>query len=279
MTDQATEGTDGPAGPPAAWLVDAHVHLHDCFSLANSFSAAAGHFREAIRQGGLSDISVGCLLLAENQGEALFRRLQHHPQPPVGGGWSLRPTNEGMSLLACHDGQPRFALVAGHQVRTAERLEVLSLGISEPLPDGLSLESSIERTDLERGLAIIPWGFGKWWFGRGARLDRLVRDPDAPPFFLGDNGGRPQHLPESPLLRRAARRGIWNLPGSDPLPLPGEVARPGGYGFVVSAAPDLERPFAQIRDAVIGFRAQPPLFGRCAGLLHFVRAQAALRRR
>jgi hypothetical protein len=30
---------------------------------------------------------------------------------------------------------------------------------------------------------------------------------------------------------------------------------------------------------VIGFTRQPELFGRCAGLLHFVRAQAALRRR
>jgi hypothetical protein len=268
----------GEPNPRAAWLVDAHVHLHPWSRLDRSFAAAAGHFRRWASHLRLGNATTGCALLAEKEGEATFRRLQDQGLGSGAGAWSLRPTDEDVSLLACHEGEPRFVLVAGRQVVTVERLEVLTLGTAEPLPHGVTLERAMEHAAAERGLAIIPWGFGKWWFGRGERLRRLVREARPGTFYLGDNGGRPRRFPDPPLLHLAQQRGIWNLPGSDPLPLPGEDERVGSYGYVVPIVPDLHRPFAQIRGATARFAAQPRIFGRRAGLPHFVRAQVSLRR-
>jgi hypothetical protein len=265
----------GEPNPRAAWLVDAHVHMHPWFRVDRSFAAAAEHFRRWASHLHLGTATTGCALLAEKEGEALFQRLQDHG--PGAGAWSVRPTGEDVSLLACHEGEPQFVLVAGRQVVTGDRLEVLTFGTAEPPTYGDTLERAVQHAAAEGGLAIIPWGFGKWWFGRGERLRRLVREARPGTFYLGDNGGRPRGFPDPPLLHIARQRGIWNLPGSDPLPLPGEDARVGSYGYVIPVVPDLHRPFAQIRDATARFAAQPRLFGRRASLPHFVRAQVSLR--
>jgi hypothetical protein len=260
-----------------AWLVDAHVHLHDPFLLTDAFAAADRHFRQQAGDLSLADGWAGCLMLAENEGEARFRQLQSRGLGSGTGEWSVRPTAEDVSLLVCHAEQPRFVLVAGRQVVTADRLEVLTLGTAEPVANGSATEHAIDHAAAEHALAIIPWGFGKWWAGRGARIARLVGDSRGRTFFLGDNGGRPHSFPAPPLLRTAAHHGIWNLPGSDPLPLPGEASRTGSYGFLVPARPDLNRPFAQIREGVGRFRAQPRLFGKRAGVRHFLNVQTRLR--
>jgi hypothetical protein len=259
------------------WLVDAHVHLHGSFPLAEALAIADQQFRRAARALSLGEGWAGCIMLAENEGEARFRRLQHQGLGPEGGEWSVRPTAEEISLLVCRADEPRFVLVAGRQVATADRLEVLTPGRAEPIADGSSLEKAIDLAAADNAMAIIPWGFGKWWAQRGDRLARLISKPGGRRFFLGDNGGRPQGFPPPPLLRTAGRRGIWNLPGSDPLPLPGEPGRIGSYGFLVPSVPDLDRPFSQIRDLIARFDTQPDLYGERAGFWHFVRAQTRLR--
>jgi hypothetical protein len=262
-----------------AWMVDAHVHLHPLFPLAETFAAAESHFEGWARRLQLPAPATGCLLLAENEGETRFQQLRERDAGAIDGGWRVRPTEEEASLIVGRDRETRIVLIAGRQVVTTDRLEVLVLGTVEPVPDGITLEQAIDRAAAARALAIIPWGFGKWWGRRGARLASLVARHEERPFFLGDNGGRPDRFPRPPLLRTAAGHGIWDLPGSDPLPLPGEALRAGSYGFLLPIAPDLARPFTQIRDAVLGARSQPTLYGRRAGLAHFVRAQTALRRR
>jgi hypothetical protein len=270
---------EGSVTPPAAWLVDAHVHIHPSVSVPDAFAAAAGHFRRWQPAPDTGGEALGCLLLAERQGEDCFRRLRTQGLGPRAGGWTVHPTREDTSLVVRFEGEPRFVLVSGRQIVTAERLEVLALGTASAPADGEPLERALDRAEAEQALAVIPWGFGKWWGRRGARLARLIAGGPGRRTFLGDNGGRPRLLPDPPLLRRAASRGVWNLPGSDPLPLPGEVRRTGSYGFVVPAAPDLDLPFAQIRDAVTRSTAQPRLYGRRAPLRRFIAAQAALRLR
>jgi hypothetical protein len=263
----------------AGWLVDAHVHLHEPFPVNAAFDAAAGHFGRHASDVGLPDGAVGCLMLAENEGETRFRNLRARGMAADAMGWSVHPTDEDVSLLVRHREQVRFVLIAGRQVVTADRLEVLTLGTHRALPNGVSLEQAIQDADDEHALAIIPWGLGKWWGRRGQRLARLVQSATSPRFYLGDNGGRARSLPQPPLLRSSVRRGVWDLPGSDALPLPGEAGRTGSYGFVVPVTPDLDRPFAQIRQAVAAFTSQPRLFGRRPDALRFVRTQARLRLR
>ncbi len=68
------------------------------------------------------------------------------------------------------------------------------------------------------------------------------------------------------------------LPGSDPLPLPGEEARVGAYGFAVDVALDPLRPAAALL-AVLRSGAFFAAFGRRERLTRFVGNQLALQRR
>jgi hypothetical protein len=170
-----------------------------------------------------------------------------------------------------------FVIIAGRQVITADRLEVLVLGAADALANGAVLEQVIDDAAMQQALAVLPWGLGKWVGRRGARVAALLSGPRDRRFFVGDNGGRPRCSPTPRLLRQAVSRGIWNLPGSDPLPLPNEARRAGSHGFVVPGPVDFDRPFAQIREFLDHTSAQPSIFGERAALLNFARSQAALR--
>lgn len=270
-------------------LVDSHVHLHRCFEPAAFLDAAARNFRQAATALHLPFLSrpvPGCLLLAEGWGEHAFRRLCQG----IGkedGGWSFHPTEEPGALLAVKEGEgggpaDTLVLIAGRQIRTHEGLEVLALATTEDFPDGLTFAGAVERVHWSGALPVVPWGFGKWWGERGGIVERLLEAPEREAVFLGDNAGRPAIAPRPSLFRVAEKQGVPVLPGSDPLPLPGHVSRPGSYGFLLDADLDPLRPAATLSAAVrrvrrLGERLKP--FGRCSGFLDFCRDQSALRKR
>jgi hypothetical protein len=68
------------------------------------------------------------------------------------------------------------------------------------------------------------------------------------------------------------------LLGSDPLPLPAEVTKPGRCGFLLQGPVALETPAAAIKE-LLSKRAQPRRYGRLERLSTFVRRQAGLRMR
>jgi hypothetical protein len=125
------------------------------------------------------------------------------------------------------------------------------------------------------GLAAVPWGAGKWLGRRGRVLSDLLESIDDPGVFLGDNGGRPSGW-RPRHFAAAARRGVRLLPGSDPLPFPGEHRSLAATGFRLggtqTGVPDaarlvalLERPATRIEP--YGDRERP---------LRFVRHQLAM---
>ena len=97
-----------------------------------------------------------------------------------------------------------------------------------------------------------------------------------PRFFLGDNGGRPRVASAPRLFRLAEERGIAVLPGSDPLPFPGQVRKVGGYGFVLTGDVVPERPAAGLKRILAGLTQSPPSFGRRESLPGFVRSQLGM---
>jgi hypothetical protein len=66
------------------------------------------------------------------------------------------------------------------------------------------------------------------------------------------------------------------LAGTDPLSLPGQLAKVGGYGFVAEVALDNQAPFAALRGYLEGLEASPRTFGRLETLPGFVRSQVAM---
>jgi hypothetical protein len=270
----ARSGAESAGGPAqrAGWLADCHVHLHDSFDPAAFLDAASYNFQKFIGPPQKTGGEIGTLLLAEPRRQQGFARLLEG----CGSGWTVQPTAERYSLLA-KKGATRLAIIAGRQVVTRERLEVLLLGSNADLPDGEPIERTLEMAAATGGVAVLPWGVGKWAFGRGRVVERLLSRTSAGPFCVGDNGNRPRILGTPRLLRRARELGKIVLPGSDPLPLPGHVRRAGTCGVFLECMPDLERPARQMVSLLRGLESQPPIFWQPEPLLHFAVSQVLIR--
>jgi hypothetical protein len=241
MVDSTAEAS---FGPPV--LVDAHVHLHRCFHPGAFLGAAEANFRKVESILGLGSRAVGLLVLTKHADEWSLRDLM---SSGTGGGdsaWTYERTDEELSLLALSRGQVRIILVAGRQVRTAEALEVLALGCDAELPEGRPIGETLTAIRAAGSVAVVPWGFGKWWFHRGRILDCLLETEEGADFFLGDSGRRPDAFRRPALFHKAERLGIRDLPGSDPFPFAGETSRIGSRGFVVPQILGRKKPAATL---------------------------------
>jgi hypothetical protein len=256
-------------------LVDSHVHIHGAFDVATMLDHASAH-RESIALGhGLSPALPGVLMLTESQGVEAFVRLAEKPGRHLGR-WCVHRTGEPISLHFEADDAAPLVLIAGRQIVTAERLEMLALGTLEKFADGQPIGSVIEQIHEAGALAVVPWGFGKWTGARGRIVRGLLNSPGASRLFVGDNGGRLNIGPEPALFTVAREQGVPILPGSDPFPFPAQVKRPLGYGFALAADVTGDTPAAAIKQELQARRAQPAVFGRRTDLVRFVRSQLAM---
>jgi hypothetical protein len=230
---------DDPAASGLAF-VDAHVHFHDCFTDEGFLKAARHNIRAAALGVGVAR-PLGVLMLTESCGVDHFSRLRQRAETADP---TLERTDEAESLLS-DDGEVTLLIVAGRQVVTRERLEVLALATNEQFEDGLTVFETLGQVREAGGLAVVPWGFGKWWGRRGRLLDKVLesRKLDA----LGDNGGRPRGLPEPRQFAMARSGGIPILPGSDPLPFKGQEGRVGSLGSVLEEAVSVQEPADDLR--------------------------------
>ena len=255
------------SGGPLA-LVDAHAHFHACFPVEESLDAAVEHFR-GVAAG--AD-HRGVLMLAEPAGPEAFAALR-------AGGWSrwtLEPAADERTRCARRDDDDaRVWLVAGFQVPTAEGLEVLCLGCERRPADCDPIERVVRAARDAGGVAVVPWGAGKWLGRRGVVLSRLLESIDDPGFFLGDNGGRPaawrpRHFAD------AARRGVRVLAGSDPLPFASECRRLGATGFRLRGLDAAAGGARELVARLMEPSTSPEPFGTAERPLRFLRNQLAM---
>lgn len=250
----------------ASAVIDGHAHYYDAHDPGRWLDAA---WRNMAAAGGRN--WQGCLMLART-GRArspaqLAARL-------AGSGWRAEPTDEPDSLVAIRRGGGHLLLVGGHQLATAERVEVLSFGAAAA--DGEPLTDTVTAVAAAGGLAVLPWAFGKWLALSPATLDILHRLAPGR-LLLGDNRGRPRALPAAWPFRWAERRGIAVLPGSDPLPLADHAELAGSYGFVLDGWLDEARPAAALRARLAALTGQPRRYGNRVSLSGFCREQLRLR--
>jgi hypothetical protein len=257
----------------ACVLVDAHVHIHPCFSLESFFDGALENFRKAARGLDLPGTAAGCLLLAEMAGSHWLRDAGR-----TVGAWTLASTREEDSLVARRSTGESLAVVAGRQIVVHERLEVLALGRNAEIPDGLVLDETLRRVRDSGALPVLPWGFGKWSGRRGALVAATLARPGGE-LYLGDNSNRLQLAGVPRFLREAGERGILVLPGTDPLPFPNHTGRAGSFGFVLEGALEPLRPAEDLLRRVRALREQPRTYGRGETLPRFLRDQASLQLR
>jgi 2-polyprenyl-3-methyl-5-hydroxy-6-metoxy-1,4-benzoquinol methylase len=261
--DDPCKRTPAAAAPgPASILIDAHVHHYPCFDTGAFYRHAEENFAAAARELGLGPSTICCLLFAETAAEQHVEALVRGAGVP---GWQIRPTLDPAAIELTGAGRQPLWLIAGRQIVTAERVEVLALLIHTPIAQRRPLEATLDAIRAAGGIAVLPWGFGKWWGARGRLLDRTLETPSRGRFFLGDNGGRALGLPKPRAFEHAARRGIVVLPGSDPLPLPDEASRVASFGFVVEGAFDPARPATSLARILGSLDQQPRSFGHRIG--------------
>jgi hypothetical protein len=152
-------------------------------------------------------------------------------------------------------------LVAGRQIVTRERLEILALAMRAAIPDGLPAGDVIRRIIAAGGIPVLAWSPGKWLFGRGQPARDLVASDRR--LSLGDTPLRPALWPEPRLMQLARARGAAVLPGSDPLPFAGEERYAGTYGFIYRGAFDADRPAAFLARLPAEPAAIVPAGARC----------------
>jgi len=264
-----------PAAPTGAEIlfVDAHVHLYRCFAADRFFDCALANVANAAAAGG-SARPLGCLLFTETAGDHAFAELAGGERPAQR--WRVRPTAEASALFAERTDGACLLVVAGRQIRTREDLEVLALGTTTTYADGIPFLETVETALATAGAAVQPWGFGKWWFRRGGLVRRALGTVTDPHFFLGDNGGRLAGTPRPRLFREAEARGCRVLPGSDPLPFPGQEQRVASYGFLLEGPLDAGRPGSSLL-ALCSANPEPPRpYGRLESLGAFCRSQVML---
>ena len=217
--------------------------------------------------------------MTETAPEHWFQRLAAaaDTETPVAGegaaAWYTRRTAEVESLRVTGPAGTELFLVAGRQIVTAEGLEVLALGTVAEFSDGATLPAAVQTIRAAKAVAVVPWGFGKWWGRRGALLRAYLESLGDEVLYLGDTRGRLRGTPDPRPFQLATARGWPILPGSDPLPMASEAVRPGSYGFALEATLDAARPWTSLRQALDQCETALEVFGERETAARFMRNQ------
>lgn len=262
--------------PAAHIMVDAHVHIHEHFELNRLFLISLQNFRKALNRNQIYEPFESFLLLTESAGTSQFERLAEMIDVDSSDDFSASATSEPVTIRITTGGGQQLYIVKGRQIVTAENLEILALGYDEDYPDGRPLHYTLKDLEESGCLRVLPWGAGKWLGKRGKIIESLVSSWDGGSLFLGDNGNRPKFWPLPAVFAQAASKGIYNLPGSDPLPFSGLEKKAGSFGFMLRGQIKSETPFQSLASHVVGRPHSVTQFGNAECLRPFIQNQISM---
>lgn len=240
-------------------LIDGHLHLYPSQDWSRMVTRLLANLRLAAgpEPGGI----VVAGLLAESRGSHFYRDAVTQAYRFRADSLRLEAGPEEGTLAILENGQIQGYLVAGRQIVTSEKLELLGLCQEITVPDGLPAGDTLDRLHEQGALAVLSWSPGKWFFERGRVVRQLIENGPASRFLVGDTAMRPRCWPMPGLMRRARERGFGLIAGSDPLPLAGEESLAGSYGFEINARFDPACPATSLRQALAASPLSPTLVG------------------
>jgi hypothetical protein len=228
-------------------VIDTHVHLQAGQSAGTLLTAAAANLGALAPAG-----ATRAIVLVERVGSDVFTPLARGPLPAEVR--LVTVESSGKALCVRTRGGDDLWVLPGRQVVTAERLEVLLLGMASPLGDGVSAAEAITAAGRLGAVPVLPWAVGKWLGARGSLVASLMHRFADAGLLLADSALRPYGWPEPRVMRTAARL----LAGTDPLPLAGDSERAGRYAVLLDAALDDSDPhgslLAALRDSAVPCR-------------------------
>jgi hypothetical protein len=215
-------------------LVDTHVHVYPSYNVGNLLSSAVEHF--SVLGLGLGEASADrCLCLTETQQNHFFAMWHAAESSVVGGGWRVMRSDDSRVLRAQHTQMGSVWVVAGRQVISRERLEVLALVCDGNVEDGQSLDATLSAIRAAGAVPVLSWAPGKWWGARGVVVKQALQQNTPTDLAVGDIPMRSWIWGEPAIMREAHQRGFRILAGTDPLPLKGEESGVGRYAMAIHA--------------------------------------------
>jgi hypothetical protein len=260
-------------------LVDAHVHVYDCFDISKLLDAAIRNFERAANNLGLNEGFTGVLLLAETSRDNWFQQAK---LLDGGSNWSIEQTSDKVVLHARQINQKPgnkngLYIMAGRQIATDEGLELLALVTDCSFEDGLPIAESLSAVRKQDAIPVVPWAVGKWLGKRGKLLSKLLADEENRDLCLGDNSGRPVFWRNPVHFSLAKKSSMRLLPGTDPLPFSSEEDRVGSFGFMTQGKLTKSKPSADFKKLLRNNGIQLIKYGRLESPLRFMINQARLR--
>jgi hypothetical protein len=245
------------------FLADTHVHLYESYDLDRAFSSAFANLGRAKMALGFGPAQPAALalFLTERHDCRAFERLRSGEERLAA--HRVEPCPEGdLALVVRSRSGEWLYLVAGRQIVTRERLELLALAAQPTVPDGGDILDTVGRIREGGGVPVLAWAPGKW-LGRRGRVVASVLSTVAPSHLLvGDTSMRPRGYPTPRLMGEAAQRGFVIVGGTDPLPFRGQEAVIGRYGVSADADIDARSPVPSLRALLTAGGGRLSLAGR-----------------
>lgn len=254
--------------------IDAHVHLYPFYDLRQALAYALKNLEEAALKAGCQARSLKALLLAERHDCQIFKELKQQTLQIAGFEQQLCTDLNALHYTTLL-GDELF-IIAGRQIVSAERLEILSQFSANLIADGLPAREVIRTILGEGAKPVINWAPGKWFGQRGRLVEELMHE-FGPKLYVCDTALRPQGFAEPLLFKVAHELKIPILAGSDPFPFVSEEKRIGRYALYLEDGFDPEKPsvslaqaFATSKKKIVGARLSfGPVLSRVAKLMLF----------
>ena len=257
-------------------LVDTHVPIYPGHDPAAVVRNGWVNLQRSIAPGAVPADEAIVLCLAERSDCHAFAELAGG-RATIPGGIAVEAVDP-LRAVRCRGPEGLDAwIVAGRQIRTRERLEVLALTVDEAFPDGLEMGEAVGRVRAAGGIPVLPWSPGKWTGRRGAVIRETIDQASPGEVLLADSSLRPRGWRGDGLLRRAASRGLGVVAGTDPLPLPGEEYVAGACGCAIDRPLRADEPAASLADALATLRGAARPIGRRRGACEVIWCLARMR--
>lgn len=243
-------------------IADTHVHFYPHYQPGVIHRIAARMDKMADGAG-----HMNILCLAERRDCQWLKDLKEgRLDLPAGCSVKNLPTDSAAVVLTAVAGC-NISVIAGKQIVTAERLEILALACDADVRHGVSARDTIEEILTLGGVPVLAWAPGKWMFHRGDVVADLIKTAAPGRLLICDPAIRPSWCPEPALMRLARSRGLTVIHGSDPLPLHGEEELIGTWCSMFDGDFDLSRPAWSMRRFLLsGGHPIHPAGRRCSPL-------------
>jgi len=254
-------------------LIDSHVHIHGTYDLNIFFESVFNNFSYYASRIDKTKPWKAFLLLTEMYAVNYFGKLYETNSIDSSNKYIVQRTEEKNSVRITSSKGNEVFVISGKQIIAKNNIEVLALCTNKEFDEQQSLSSTIKLINVENGIAVLPWGVGKWSGKRKESLNKFLIDNREESFFLGDNSGRPTFWSEPDLFKIGNQTGHFVLPGTDALSIPSEVNKTATYGFYVYDKIDKNKPTESIKNIITNLTASPKHYGRLEKIGPFFKNQ------